>query len=654
MQEIPVPAAGDVTDDLDRLADLHTELVQTETDRELLARLAGYLARWRPLAINLIQFTLGESGEPVEGHVSAVWSRGEVRQVEPGYRRFKVGHYGISKLWLHAPHQPVLLSDIASDPRADSNLREGAAALGYRAVMVMPLYSENNGGWQGMVSVNWAEPRTFSHAEFAVCRLLMASLATHIGGQRSKDALRTTLAETELLHEVSKRLNGATSLDETLRALAQPAPFADELDAILCSFERGDKDKDTGGAMWLTVMHGWHEGREYQNSPVGTRINLGDLPFARLYLDSPGEPILIGDVETDPRLDEVSRAMYRHQGVRATLLLALMLQGRWVGLLNLSWQRPMELGERERRIYRSLAKQAALLVDNRLMLDRLQASLEQTEQKSATLRALLDHMPVGVMLFTPKDLHVLANRAAIRLLKLGDSSVGSGLREADLSQHHVFLPDSERPLPPEELPSTRAFQTGEMQSLEMDVVLPGSDSRTHLDVIAAPVRDETGAISSVVAMMSDIGERKRTERERARLSEEVIRVQAAALAERSSPLIPISDDILVLPLIGSLDTERGHQVMDTLLGGTSQSRARVAIIDITGVRTVDTQAASALTNAAQALRLLGVEPVLTGIRPEVAQTLIGLGVRLDGITTRSTLQSGIQYALRRLGQKTLG
>src|SRR6185369_9231736 len=133
---------------------------------------------------------------------------------------------------------------------------------------------------------------------------------------------------------------------------------------------------------------------------------------------------------------------------------------------------------------------------------------------------------------------------------------------------------------------------------------------------------------------------------RMRMQEELINVQAAALAERSTPLIPITDEIVVVPLIGSLDTDRGSQLIDTLLHGVSQNRARVAIIDITGVRTLDTQAASTLTGAAQALRLLGVEPVLTGIRAEVAQTLVTLGVRLEGISTRNNLQSGIALALK--------
>jgi rsbT co-antagonist protein RsbR len=126
--------------------------------------------------------------------------------------------------------------------------------------------------------------------------------------------------------------------------------------------------------------------------------------------------------------------------------------------------------------------------------------------------------------------------------------------------------------------------------------------------------------------------------------EETIRAQNAALAELSTPLIPISDDVTVMPLIGAVDSRRAQQVMETLLEGIAQTRARVAILDITGVPVVDTQVANALIRAAQSVKLLGAQVILTGIRPEVAQTLVGLGADLSAITTRSSLQSGIAYA----------
>ena len=88
-------------------------------------------------------------------------------------------------------------------------------------------------------------------------------------------------------------------------------------------------------------------------------------------------------------------------------------------------------------------------------------------------------------------------------------------------------------------------------------------------------------------------------------------------------------------------------MLETLLEGVAVSRASTAILDITGVPVVDTQVANALLRAAQAVKLLGAQVVLTGIRPEVAQTLVGLGADLSGIVTRATLQSGIAYGMDR-------
>lgn len=165
-----------------------------------------------------------------------------------------------------------------------------------------------------------------------------------------------------------------------------------------------------------------------------------------------------------------------------------------------------------------------------------------------------------------------------------------------------------------------------------------------------PLLDSTGQIVGVLGMYEDITERKRIEQERALLQEQVIRAQQAALAELSTPLIPISSDVVVMPLIGTMDSQRAQRVLTTLLDGVATSHARVAILDITGVAVVDTQIANALVRAAQAVKLLGAQVVLTGIRPEVAQTLVGLGVDLTGMVTRGTLQSGIAYAVGRFEQ----
>jgi anti-anti-sigma regulatory factor/HAMP domain-containing protein len=147
------------------------------------------------------------------------------------------------------------------------------------------------------------------------------------------------------------------------------------------------------------------------------------------------------------------------------------------------------------------------------------------------------------------------------------------------------------------------------------------------------------------------GELRRRAEEQTRLQEQIIRMQAAALAELSTPLIPITDQIVVMPLIGALDRQRANQILSTLLHGIEVSRSRVAILDITGVPVVDTHVAQTLMRVAQAIRLLGAQAMITGIRPEVAQTLVGLGVDLQGIITHSVLQNGIAYALRSLTEQ---
>jgi anti-anti-sigma regulatory factor len=126
--------------------------------------------------------------------------------------------------------------------------------------------------------------------------------------------------------------------------------------------------------------------------------------------------------------------------------------------------------------------------------------------------------------------------------------------------------------------------------------------------------------------------------------------QEAILRELSTPLIPLSDEVLVMPLIGALDDRRAGQIIATLLQGVAQAQAQTAIVDITGVPVVDTHVANVLIQAAQAVQLLGAQVVLTGIRPSVAQTLVGLGIDLGGIVTRSTLQDGIAYSLQTKGR----
>jgi len=172
--------------------------------------------------------------------------------------------------------------------------------------------------------------------------------------------------------------------------------------------------------------------------------------------------------------------------------------------------------------------------------------------------------------------------------------------------------------------------------------------------LEARVERRTAQLARANMELEDqIAERKHSEEERARLQEEVIRMQAALLEELSTPLIPLSREVVIMPLIGTVDSKRAAQVLETVSQGVVSRGVRVVIIDITGVPTVDTHVASALVQAAQAVRLLGAEVVLTGIRSKVAQSLVELGIDLSALVTRSTLQGGITHAQSHLQQSRI-
>ncbi|UQA55336.1 PAS domain S-box protein [Polyangium aurulentum] len=169
---------------------------------------------------------------------------------------------------------------------------------------------------------------------------------------------------------------------------------------------------------------------------------------------------------------------------------------------------------------------------------------------------------------------------------------------------------------------------------------------------AFTIYDEAGQPKGMAGFWRDVTAQMAA-KEQAIEQAKLIEAQRAELLALSTPLIPIADEVIAMPLIGQIDAQRAQQILETLLGGVVNNGARVAILDITGVRTVDTEATNAIVDASKAVRLLGAEVVLTGIGPEVARALVELGSDLGGIVTRGTFQSGIAYALGRVGRGRL-
>lgn len=162
------------------------------------------------------------------------------------------------------------------------------------------------------------------------------------------------------------------------------------------------------------------------------------------------------------------------------------------------------------------------------------------------------------------------------------------------------------------------------------ILLAHRDIDGSIDFISVIARDLSLAKQAEAALRQNISQ------------EEQLRAQQATLRELSTPLIPLTDDLVVMPIIGTIDSSRAQQIIEVLLEGINTYGSSTAILDITGVKVIDTQVADALIRAAQAARLLGSRVILTGISPEVAQTLVHLSIDLAGIITHRDLRDSLR------------
>lgn len=183
----------------------------------------------------------------------------------------------------------------------------------------------------------------------------------------------------------------------------------------------------------------------------------------------------------------------------------------------------------------------------------------------------------------------------------------------------------------------RAWRDGEPYEIEYRFYSRPRDEYRWFLGRGVPVRDRQGKIKEWIGTCTDIEAQKRAEETLAQLNEE----RAAVIEEVSTPIVPVWRGVLVLPIIGSLDTERMQRATQTALSEVMRTSARACIIDITGARIVDTHAVANLSNLVRALKLIGAEAIVTGIRAQAAQSLIGLGVDFTVMRTHRTLAEAL-------------
>lgn len=282
------------------------------------------------------------------------------------------------------------------------------------------------------------------------------------------------------------------------------------------------------------------------------------------------------------------------------------------------------------------AENAAL----RAEVERLRAQLADSPRAElrthqAMLRGLVDNTPALMFVKDLEGRFLLVNKEMERFL-------GAPREEILGKTNRDFLPPDNAAKSDEA--ERLALVEGRAQIMQIHHRPEGT---LYYLNIKFPVEDDDGALRGVGTVAIDVTSEQRATVERAaREADLVIRAQEAMIRELASPLLPISEHVVAMPIVGTIDDARAEQMVETLLDGITRHAARVAILDITGVRIVDTRVAHVLVQTAQAAKLLGTQVVVTGMRPAIAQTLVDLDADLQGVVTLGTLRAGIAWAIR--------
>ncbi len=255
-----------------------------------------------------------------------------------------------------------------------------------------------------------------------------------------------------------------------------------------------------------------------------------------------------------------------------------------------------------------------------------------TERRRAEekFRAFVESAPDAVVIVNVKGEIVLVNSQTERLFgysreELLGQAVEKLIPHRMAGEHPVFRARYF------ENPQTRPMGAG------LDLVGVRKDGREFpVEISLSPVGTEEGML--IASSIRDISERKQ--------NEEKIRRQAQEIMEMATvPIVQVWEGVVLAPLIGTLDSQRTQQLMERLLERITETSSPVAVLDITGVPTIDTQTAQHVIETISAVRLLGADVILTGVRPTIAQTLVHLGIDLSNVVTRSSLASGLRMAL---------
>jgi PAS domain S-box-containing protein len=285
------------------------------------------------------------------------------------------------------------------------------------------------------------------------------------------------------------------------------------------------------------------------------------------------------------------------------------------------------------------------MAEARRYTNELAAHQATLTERTAELNRLLNSMSDAVVAITPDGIIRSWNPAAQRIF-------GWTAEEAQGESMVMLFPSEETFLTLRD----EVVQLGMAGTPRQTEVAAIRQDRAERVVRAgfSAIFDEQNNPTGIVALMADITEQKQMEAEKERLQQEVVAAQQQVIQDLSMPVIPVMQGIIAMPLVGNIDSMRAQDITRSLLAGISRHKARIVIVDVTGVATMDTGIVNRLNKTIQAAKLKGVQTIVTGVSDAVAESIVDLGIDWSGITTLNNLQAGLVRALGSLGFELTG
>lgn len=561
--------------------------------------------------------------------------------------RFLVSEFPIFKLFNDYPDQLVIVEDFATDPRfAESATQEFVKIARIEASVMIPLRTSTE--WQGCLIFNWDKPQTFSADMLKILTAIKPIASAVVASRRAYLAEQHARHQADTISKISSNLSQAQSDQEILDAVAKLAEEHGVTMSTLSYLEVGEDDKPN----WLinlALQDGQGQPLPLDSLP-STRHDLSNFPVFDLAWEHPDRLLFVEDFLSDPRYaNEAGREFVKAANIMSMIVLPLKQGNQWHGTLIFNWDTPQKFKPDLRDIFKAIQPTAtAVMARRRLVMDMERMIEERTRQLAQErdfISVVLETTDLLVVVLAPQGHVVRFNHACERT---------TGYTASEIVDHFIW----EFLLPPEQIESVKQV----FQELAIDQMpnkyegewLTKDGQRRLIAWSNTILRYETGEVQFVIATGIDVTEQRQAEVEREQLQEEIIDSQRRAIQELSTPIIPVMEGVIVMPLIGSIDSLRAKDLMQNLLSGISEQRAKIVILDITGVPIVDTGVVAHLDKSIQAARLKGARTIVTGISDAVAESIVDLGIDWSKVETLRDLQTGLVVALKSLGLKLAG